>query len=73
MRDIAITLVITVFLVYTFKRPHVGVLLWSWLGYMNPHRLCYGFAYSMPFSQITAIVTVISLLFSKEKKTVTKG
>jgi probable O-glycosylation ligase (exosortase A-associated) len=72
MRDIAITLVITVFLVYTFKRPHVGVLLWSWLGYMNPHRLCYGFAYSMPFSQITAIVTVISLLFSKEKKQLPK-
>ncbi len=67
MRDIAITIVILVALAYTFKKPHFGVLLWSWLGYMNPHRLCYGFAYSMPFSQITAIVTILSFLFSSEK------
>ena len=68
MRDIAVTLVVLAGLVYTLRRPHVGVLLWSWLGYMNPHRLCFGFAYSMPFAQITAITTMIALLFSRELK-----
>ena len=53
---------------FTLRKPHNGILLWSWLGYMNPHRLCYGFAYSMPFAQITAIVTMVSLLISNEKK-----
>jgi probable O-glycosylation ligase (exosortase A-associated) len=68
MRDIAVTLTVLIGLVYTIRKPYWGILLWSWLGYMNPHRLCYGFAYSMPFSQITAIVTMISVLFSREPK-----
>ena len=68
MRDIAVTLLVIMGLLYTLKKPHWGILLWSWLGYMNPHRLCYGFAYSMPFAQITAIVTMVSFLFSNEKK-----
>jgi len=72
MRDIAVTLLVLIGLVYTLRRPHTGILLWSWLGYMNPHRLCYGFAYSMPFAQITAIVTMLSLIFSKERKTLPK-
>ena len=68
MRDIAVTLLVIMGLVYALKKPHWGILLWSWLGYMNPHRLCYGFAYSMPFAQLTAIVTMVSFLFSNEKK-----
>lgn len=38
MRDIAITLIVIVGCFYTLKKPYIGVLLWSWLGYMNPHR-----------------------------------
>lgn len=68
MRDIAITIAIIIGLAYTIKRPHAGVLLWSWLGYMNPHRLCYGFAYTMPFSQITALVALSTFFFSNERK-----
>ena len=68
MRDIAITFIVFIGLIYTLKKPYIGILLWSWLGYMNPHRLSFGFAYTAPFAQITAIVTMISLLFSKEKK-----
>jgi len=35
---------------------------------MNPHRLSYGFAYSMPFAQVTALVLFVSMLFSKQTK-----
>lgn len=72
MRDIAVTLLVLIGLFYTLRKPHVGILLWSWLGYMNPHRLCYGFAYSMPFSQVTAIVTMASMIFSQERKALPK-
>ncbi len=68
MRDIIVTLVCIVGWGYTLKRPYIGVLLWSWLSYMNPHRLCYGFAYSAPLAQITAIVLMSSMLLSKETK-----
>jgi len=50
------------------RKPHVGILAWSWLSYMNPHRFMWGFAYSFPFAQIVAITTLISILFSKEPK-----
>jgi len=34
---------------------------------MAPHRLTYGFAYSFPFAAVTVGITLISLVFSKEK------
>jgi putative inorganic carbon (HCO3(-)) transporter len=67
MRDIAITLLVFAGCLYTFKRAYVGVLLWSLLSYMNPHRLTYGFAYNMPFAQLTAICLFVSLFLTKER------
>lgn len=68
MRDIIITVMVFATLPYILRYPWYGVLTWSWLSYMNPHRLAWGFAYDMPFAQIVAIVLLLSLLFSKEKK-----
>ena len=68
MRDIALALFIFGMLPYILMRPYVGLLIWSWLGYMNPHRLCFGFAVSFPWVQVVAIVTLLSLLFSKESR-----
>lgn len=68
MRDIALALLIFGMLPCILMRPYVGLLVWSWLGYMNPHRLCYGFAVSFPWVQLVAIVTLASWLFSKESK-----
>ena len=68
MRDVILTLIVVGLLPLVLARPHIGILVWSWLGYMNPHRLTYGFAYSLPFAQITAICLLISLVFSKEPK-----
>ena len=68
MRDIALALVIFGSIPFILMRPYVGLLVWSWLGYMNPYRLAYGFAYSFPCVEIIAIVTLVSLVFSKENK-----
>ena len=68
MRDILITLIIFGAIPYIISRTYIGVLAWSWLSYMSPHRLAYGFAYNFPFSQVVALVTVFSLLINKEKK-----
>jgi len=70
MRDILITLIVVIGCLYTLKKAYIGVLLWSWLSYMNPHRLAYGFAYNMPFAQITALVLLLSMIFSKEKQAI---
>lgn len=68
MRDLLVTLIVFGSLPYILARPHIGVLVWSWLGYMNPHRLSWGFAYDFPFAQIVAITLMLSLLFSREPK-----
>ena len=68
MRDILVTAIVFGVLPFIFKRPWIGIMLWCWLGYMNPHRQTWGFAYDMPFAFICAIVTITAFLFSKEEK-----
>jgi len=68
MRDLLVTAIVFGVLPFIFKRPWIGILLWSWLGYMNPHRQTWGFAYDFPFAFITAIVTITAFVFSREKK-----
>lgn len=61
MRDIALTAFILVGLVFALKRPWLGVVLWTWVSLMTPHRMTYGFAYNLPYAQIIAGVFVVSL------------
>jgi len=70
MRDIFVTLVVFGMLPFILTRPHIGILLWGWLGYMNPHKLSWGFAHDFPFAQITAIFILIGLFLSKEPKNI---
>ncbi len=68
MRDIALTLFVMGLIPFIVVRPWIGLLVWSWFSYMNPHRLTFGFAYSFPWVQLIAILTLGSLLFSRESK-----
>ncbi len=68
MRDIAVTLAVFGSLPFILKRPWLGILVWTWLGFMNPHRMAWGFSTTMPFAFIVAITTLLSLLMSKEPK-----
>src|SRR5688572_1870993 len=67
IRDIFVFVVIVGSLPFCFLRPWIGVLVWSWIGYMNPHRLTWGFAHDMPFALMVAIATVAGLIITKEK------
>lgn len=70
MRDILMVLIVFGSIPFILRKPYIGILMWAWLSYMNPHRLAYGFAYDMPFAQIIALVLFASILFSKEKKSI---
>jgi probable O-glycosylation ligase (exosortase A-associated) len=73
MRDIVTALIVFGSLPYTIKNTYVGVLTWSWIAYMNPHRLGWGFARDYPFAYLVAIVTLFSFLFNREPKTFPKN
>lgn len=68
MRDIAVTLAVFSILPFILKRPWIGILAWTWLGFMNPHRMAWGFSTTMPFAAIVASLTMASMLFSREEK-----
>lgn len=62
MRDIAVTLAVFSILPFIFKRPWLGILAWTWLGFMNPHRMAWGFSTTMPFAMMVAIATLIAFV-----------
>ncbi len=68
MRDIVLAIIVFGLLPYVLARPSWGVYLSAWLGYMNPHRLCYGFMLSFPVVMVVALTTLVGMILSKEKK-----
>jgi probable O-glycosylation ligase (exosortase A-associated) len=68
MRDIAVTLAVFGILPFILKWPYIGILAWSWLAYMNPHRMAWGFSTTMPFAFMVALCTLAGMLMSREPK-----
>lgn len=68
MRDILICLLVFGALPFILWRPFFGVMVWTWLGLMNPHRLAWGFSLELPFALIVFLTTVFALVMSRESK-----
>jgi probable O-glycosylation ligase (exosortase A-associated) len=68
LRDILLTVGVIGLLPTCFARPWIGILLWSWLGYMNPHKLAWGFARSLPFALIVALATTLGVVLQKRDR-----
>lgn len=68
MRDFLVTIIVLGALPAILMHPYLGVLAWSWIGYMNPHRLSWGFAQDFPFAMLIALFTLAGLLMSREAK-----
>jgi len=49
-------------------RPFVGVLLWDWIAFMNPHRVVWGFGVDWPWAWASFVVTMIGWALSREPK-----
>jgi probable O-glycosylation ligase (exosortase A-associated) len=68
LRDLAVTAIVFALLPVILMKPWVGVLTWTWLGFMNPHRLGWGFAFDMQFALLVALATLVGMLLSREPK-----
>lgn len=73
MRDLLVTLVVFGSIPLIFMRPYVGILVWCWLSFMNPHRLTYGFAYTMPFVMVVSLVTIACMMMTDDKVKIPKN
>ena len=70
VRDALIFFAFAITIPFIFKRPVVGALVYAVFSLMNPHKLGYGRAYDFPFAMIIVVLTMISLVISKEQKRV---
>ena len=67
MRDLLIVSIVIAILPFALRHTWVGVLLWTWLSIMNPHKLAFGFAYDAPLAATAAGVTILSLVITRDK------
>lgn len=73
MRDLIIVGIVAVAALMALRRPWIGVMLWTWISIMNPHRYAWGFAYSAPLAAVAAGSTLLGLLMTKERQSPFQG
>lgn len=68
MRDLVLLAGLLVLIPMIFKRPFVGVLVWTWIALLNPHREAFGFSSSLRPNLLIVLVTLLAFAFSSEPK-----
>jgi putative inorganic carbon (HCO3(-)) transporter len=68
VRDTAIISIIVFFSLAALRKPWIGVMLWTWVGIMNPHR--YGWmSATLPLAALVAGCTLLGAMISKDRRT----
>lgn len=73
MRDLLVVGIVVLGALASLRRPWIGIMLWTWLSIMNPHRFTYGFAYSAPLAAVAAAAVLVGLVMTKDKSSPFKG
>lgn len=70
-RDLIVTLVVFGSIPYAFRRPFIGLVVFSWLAYMRVQDLCWGPARTMRFSYFIAVAMFSGFVIFERKKFIT--
>jgi putative inorganic carbon (HCO3(-)) transporter len=68
MRDAVFLLAMLGLIPLAMMRPFAGILLWSWISFMNPHRLIWGTSAELPWAMAVFIATFIGCLLAAEPR-----
>ena len=68
MRDLIVVAIVIGLALAALRAPWIGMMLWTWLSIMNPHRFTWGFAYDAPLAAIAAGATFLGLLITKDER-----
>jgi putative inorganic carbon (HCO3(-)) transporter len=49
------------------RQAWIGVMLWTWLSIMNPHRYTYGFAFDAPLAMVAFCATAVGLVVTRDR------
>jgi probable O-glycosylation ligase (exosortase A-associated) len=67
LRDLVLLVTIYGSIPFIYMKPFIGVLVWYWLGLMNPHRISWTLT-NQPFAQLIALAMLSSLLIARNEK-----
>lgn len=67
MRDVLIMTIVVFGSLAALRRPWIGVVLWTWLSTMSPHRYAYGFAYTAPVAAMAGGATLLGLVAMRDR------
>jgi probable O-glycosylation ligase (exosortase A-associated) len=73
LRDIVVVSIVVILAIIALRRPWIGVMNWTWLSIMNPHRYTWGFAYDAPVAAIAGASTLAGLLFTRDRRSPFQG
>jgi probable O-glycosylation ligase (exosortase A-associated) len=73
MRDLALLLGFVAILAPVFRYPHIGVLVWCWTALIVPNNFVYGAMLNIPFNKISAVLTFLVWVLSREPKKLPKS
>jgi len=68
MRGLIVALLIFMWVPVALFKPHIGVLVWSWVSHMVPQSYTYNFASTFPFLVLMSGVTIIGMFVSRDKQ-----
>lgn len=68
MRDVLVIAIVTAGSMAALRRPWIGIMLWTWLSIMNPHRYTWGVAHDAPLAAVAAVCVMLGMLMSKERE-----
>src|SRR5574341_826303 len=68
IRDIVLALIFVGLVPLSFVRPWIGILAWSWIAFMAPHLLTWGFARSIPVAMLVGGATLLGFVFTRDRK-----
>src|SRR5262245_18636027 len=68
MRDVFVSMILLGLMPACFKRPYIGLLVFSWLAYMRVQDLTWGFARDMRWSYYVAILMLFGFLLQPHER-----
>src|SRR2546423_10176462 len=68
MRDYVLTAFIFAIVPVCLYRPWLGIIAWYWFGLMNPHRMTWNFAYTMPFAMLIGGATLLGAVSAQDRR-----
>lgn len=73
MRDYLILGLVTAGSLGALRHPWIGVMVWTWLSIMNPHRMTWGFIYTAPLAAVAACSVIAGMMITRRVSWPFKG